>query len=242
MCCIVIDDEPLAVDIITTYLEKIPDIEVVAQCTNPMDAIRILSKEHIDLIFLDIEMPHLNGMELIKSLNRLPQFIFTTAYPQYALEGFDLNATDYLVKPIPFSRFLKAIDKAKEKYQMNANKVLRAPANTVSEIREQFNFIFVKSEYENIKINTDDILYLQGLKDYIKIYTTTSQRAILTLSSFKDIKDRLPALKFLRVHRSFLINIDFIKALQKTKIVIRDKRIPIGETYRKEVLEYLNIP
>jgi DNA-binding LytR/AlgR family response regulator len=242
MCCIVIDDEPLAVDIITTYLEKIPDIEVVAQCTNPMDAIRILSKEHIDLIFLDIEMPHLNGMELIKSLNRLPQFIFTTAYPQYALEGFDLNATDYLVKPIPFSRFLKAIDKAKEKYQMNANKVLRAPANTVSEIREQFNFIFVKSEYENIKINTDDILYLQGLKDYIKIYTTTSQRAILTLSSFKDIQDRLPALKFLRVHRSFLINIDFIKALQKTKIVIRDKRIPIGETYRKEVLEYLNIP
>lgn len=203
MCCIVIDDEPLAVDIITTYLEKIPDIEVVAQCTNPMDAIRILSKEHIDLIFLDIEMPHLNGMELIKSLNRLPQFIFTTAYPQYALEGFDLNATDYLVKPIPFSRFLKAIDKAKEKYQMNANKVLRAPANTVSEIREQFNFIFVKSEYENIKINTDDILYLQGLKDYIKIYTTTSQRAILTLSSFKDIQDRLPALKFLRVHRSF---------------------------------------
>lgn len=125
---------------------------------------------------------------------------------------------------------------------MNANKVLRAPANTVSEIREQFNFIFVKSEYENIKINTDDILYLQGLKDYIKIYTTTSQRAILTLSSFKDIQDRLPALKFLRVHRSFLINIDFIKALQKTKIVIRDKRIPIGETYRKEVLEYLNIP
>jgi len=144
--------------------------------------------------------------------------------------------------PIPFSRFLKAIDKAKEKHQMNASKVLRSPANTISEIREQFDFIFVKSEYENIKINTEDILYLQGLKDFIKIYTTTSQRAILTLSSFKDIQDRLPALKFLRVHRSFLINIDFIKALQNTKIVIKDKRIPIGETYRKVVLDYLNIP
>ncbi|MEH6408427.1 MAG: response regulator transcription factor [Leeuwenhoekiella sp.] len=243
MQCVVIDDEPLAIDIITTYLEKVGGMEVVAQCTNPLDAISILNKHRVDLVFLDIEMPNLSGIELVKTLDNLPQFIFTTAYPQYALEGFDLNATDYLVKPIPFPRFLKAIARAKEKHEStNRNhQIYNTPLPVKEEIPAHSDFIFVKSEYENIKINIADIKYLQGLKDYIKIYTNSSEKAILTLSSFKEIQDKLPSATFLRVHRSFVVNVNFIKAVQKTKIIINEMRIPIGETYKDEVLKRLNI-
>lgn len=242
MRCILVDDEPLALDVLSSYLEKVEGVQLVARCTNPLEAIRILSEEAVDLVFLDIEMPNLSGIDLVKSLDRLPQFIFTTAYPQYALEGFDLNATDYLVKPVPFPRFLKAIARAKEKHEagqkpteIKANATLAVPQESLPD------FIFVKSEYENIKINTADIKYLQGLKDYIKIYTNQGDKAILTLSSFKELLDKLPGSHFLRVHRSYVVNINAIRAVQKSKILIGDIRIPIGETYKEEVLKQLNI-
>ena len=243
MQCVVIDDEPLAIDVITTYLEKVGGMEVVAKCTNPLDAITILNRHRVDLVFLDIEMPNLSGIELVKTLDNLPQFIFTTAYPQYALEGFDLNATDYLVKPIPFPRFLKAIARAKEKHESTyrRNKPETVSTNLSKETETLPDFIFIKSEYENIKINTADIIYLQGLKDYIKIYTSQSEKAILTLSSFKDIQEKLPKNSFLRVHRSFVVNVNYIKAVQKTKIVINDVRIPIGETFKEIVFSQLKI-
>jgi DNA-binding LytR/AlgR family response regulator len=240
MKCIIIDDEPLAVDVIESYLNQIDEMEIVAKCNNPLEAITLINKHRIDLVFLDIEMPNLTGIDLVKTIENIPQFIFTTAYPQYALDGFNLNATDYLIKPIPFHRFLKAVSRAKDKYQLAINSRTNISSAGQHNIDPSDNFIFVKSEYENIKIEVNDIKYIQGLKDYIKIYTTNSNKAILTLSSFKVILDKLPT-HFIRVHRSYIVNINYIKALQKTKLVIDEVRIPIGETFKKDVLMRLGV-
>ena len=241
MKCVIIDDEPLAIDVVESYVQQVGGIEIVAKCTNPLEAIILLNKHQVDLVFLDIEMPNLTGIDLVKTIDNMPQFIFTTAYPEYALDGFNLNATDYLVKPIPFHRFLKAISRAKEKYELE-NKVVISPqiTDTAAPVAVD-NFIFVKSEYENIKINIDTIVYLQGLKDYIKIYTSDTQKPILTLSSFKDILDKLPPSKFIRVHKSYVVSIEHIKAIQKSKILVADMRIPVGETYKDTVMKRLGV-
>ena len=241
MKCVIIDDEPLAVDIIESYLLQIDNMEIVAKCNNPLEAITILNKHQVDLVFLDIEMPNLTGIDLVNVVENIPQFIFTTAYPQYALDGFNLNATDYLVKPIPFHRFLKAVSRAKSKNELESKNRVNISSAGPLPTKIKNNFIFVKSEYENIKINIEDIKYIQGLKDYIKIYIKQSNKAILTLSNFKEILNKLPLDQFMRVHRSFIVNIAQIKLLQKTKIVIDDVRIPIGETYKNEVLERLGV-
>lgn len=241
MRCIIIDDEPLAVDVIENYVNQVGGIEIVAKCNNPLDAITILNKNQVDLVFLDIEMPNITGIDLVKTLDNIPQFIFTTAYPQYALEGFDLNATDYLVKPIPFHRFLKAVSRAKEKFELENKTIEKIITNPHKQNSLNNDFIFVKSEYDNVKINTGDIIYIQGLKDYIKINIINSNKSILTLSSFKDIQEKLPSNQFIRVHRSYIINTSFIKSVQKTKIVIDNIRIPIGETYKEEVLKRLGV-
>ncbi len=241
MKCVIIDDEPLAVDIIESYLLQIDNMEIVAKCTNPLEAITILNKHQVDLVFLDIEMPNLTGIDLVNIVENIPQFIFTTAYPQYALDGFNLNATDYLVKPIPFHRFLKAVSRAKSNHELESKNRVNVTSAGPLPTKIKNNFIFVKSEYENLKINIEDIKYIQGLKDYIKIYVKQSNKAILTLLNFKEILDKLPLDQFMRVHRSFIVNITQIKMLQKTKIVIDDVRIPIGETYKNEVLERLGV-
>lgn len=242
MKCVIIDDEPLAIDVIASYLQKIEGMEIIAKCSNPLDALLILNSNKVDLVFLDIEMPNLTGIDLVKALDTIPQFIFTTAYPEYAIEGFNLNATDYLIKPIPLHRFIKAVSRAKEKHALSKVTVSQTPNVTAnSSISSQDQFIFVRSEYENIKINLDDIKYIQGLKDYLKIHVKYTNKPILTLSNFKEIMNRLPTNQFLRVHRSFIVSIPHIKALQKTKIVIDDVRIPIGETYKKTVFQRLGI-
>lgn len=230
MRCVLIDDEPLAIEILENYIERLDNKEIVGKFTNSVKALEFLSRHPVDLVFLDIQMPNLTGIDLVKSIKNLPQFIFTTAYPEYALEGFDLNATDYLVKPIPFSRFLQAIGKAEDYYRLQENTT-----------RVANDFIFVRSEYENVRIATQKITYIEGLKDYIKIYTENSPKAILTLMSFKDILERLNHTNFLRVHRSFIVNISQIDSLQKTRIIIGEKYIPIGETYKQKVLESLGI-
>ncbi|QDO94849.1 response regulator [Formosa sediminum] len=246
MKCIIIDDEPLAIDIVESYLNQIGGVDIIAKCTNPLEAITQLNKQHVDLVFLDIEMPNLSGIDLVKSIENLPQFIFTTAYPQYALDGFNLNATDYLVKPIPFHRFIKAVARAKEKFELLNLKPSQTQSSPIIEqsiTKPENDFIFVKSEYENIKIKTDEITYIQGLKDYIKIHLEGSNKAVITLMSFKDMLEKLPRNNhFLRVHKSFIVNVNAIKALQKTKIVLQnDMRIPIGETFKKDVLERLGV-
>ncbi|MCL5127612.1 LytTR family DNA-binding domain-containing protein [Algibacter sp. L4_22] len=241
MKCIIIDDEPLAIDVVESYVQQVGGIEIVAKCTNPLEAITLLNKHQVDLVFLDIEMPNLTGIDLVKAIDNIPQFIFTTAYPEYALDGFNLNATDYLVKPIPFHRFLKAISRAKEKYELENKVIISTPLKEGTTPVNVDNFIFVKSEYENIKINIDTIIYLQGLKDYIKIYTSNTQKPVLTLSSFKDILDKLPASKFIRVHKSYVVSIEHIKAIQKSKILVGDIRIPVGETYKETVMKRLGV-
>ncbi|WP_158847204.1 LytR/AlgR family response regulator transcription factor [Algibacter sp. L1A34] len=241
MKCIIIDDEPLAIDVVESYVQQVGGIEIVAKCTNPLEAITLLNKHQVDLVFLDIEMPNLTGIDLVKAIDNIPQFIFTTAYPEYALDGFNLNATDYLVKPIPFHRFLKAISRAKEKYELENKVIISTPLKEGMTPVNVDNFIFVKSEYENIKINIDTIIYLQGLKDYIKIYTSNTQKPVLTLSSFKDILDKLPASKFIRVHKSYVVSIEHIKAIQKSKILVGDIRIPVGETYKETVMKRLGV-
>ena len=233
MKCIVIDDEPLAVDLIVAYLNRLGDVEIVATTNDPLEALGILQTKNVDLVFLDIEMPNITGLELVKTIRDLPQFIFTTAYPQYALDGFELNATDYLVKPIPFPRFVKAVSKARQLYEL-----------TQSEEKPQAiqsDFIFVKSEYENIKINTQDITYIEGLKDYIKIHMKGSAKSVLTLLSFNAILDKLSYQKFLRIHRSYIVNIDHVTSHQKNKLIVNDERLPIGDTYKNEVLKKLGI-
>lgn len=240
MNCVIIDDEPLAVDVIETYIEQLDNMNLVAVCNNPLEAVNILSKHQVDLVFLDIEMPHLSGIDLVKTITYMPQFIFTTAYPQYALEGFNLNAVDYLVKPIPFQRFIQAVSKARERFELEQAKPAQISPESIQN-NPVNDFIFIKSEHQNVRIEINNITHIQGLKDYIKIYTKTSSKPVLTISNFKNIMQKLPQEQFMRVHRSFVVNINCITTLQKTKLLVDETRIPIGETYKEEVLKRLGV-
>ncbi len=240
--CIIIDDEPLAIGIIDSYCEDVGGLHVIGSFTNPLDATNILSKEKIDLVFLDIEMPQINGIDFLKTIDQKPLFIFTTAYPQYAIDGFELNAVDYLVKPIRFARFVKAINRAKELFELrNISKT--KVSNVISaagSIASPDEFIFVKSEYDNVKIKLEDIRYIQGLKDYLKIHTRGG-KPILTLMSFKSIESKLPTSNFLRVHRSFIVNVNCIDSIQRSKIVIEGIRIPLGDSYKEAFLKRVGL-
>lgn len=244
MKCIIIDDEPLAIDVLVDYCQKMDFITLEGTFTNPLEAISMIKEKKIDLIFCDIEMPQINGIDFITSLDNTPLFIFTTAYSQYAVEGFNLNAIDYLVKPIPYNRFIKAISRAKEVLAYR-----KAPNNVKTNVCPSYGepsaaspgYIFVKAEYESVKINLDDIEYIQGLKDYLKIHIAGTNKAILTLMSFKEILSKLPPNQFLRVHKSFVVNIACIKTVQRNRIVINDVRIPIGESYRASFFPMLGL-
>ncbi len=242
MKCIIIDDEPLALNIIKSYCEDLGTLEVVGTFTNALEALDIINKVDVDLVFSDIEMPQINGIDFIKALDRKPLFIFTTAYSQYAIQGFELNAVDYLVKPIPFPRFIKAVNRAKEFFELKKDnsKNLNATHRPKELNKTLDQFIFVKSEYENIKIDLGLIKYIEGLKDYLKIHITTG-KPILTLMNFKELIMKLPGSNFIRIHRSFIVNIDHIETVQKSKVIIDTIRIPIGESYKEEFLKRIGI-
>jgi len=239
MKCVIIDDEPLAIKVIEEYLRKVEEIELVSKFTNPVKALDYLKSNEVDLIFLDIQMPNLSGLDLVHLIEKMPLLIFTTAYSDYALKGFDLNAIDYLVKPIHFKRFIQAVNKAKDNY--NIIKSTKEHSHLKKNSVHSDNFIFVRSEYDNIKINVEDIKYIQGLKDYLKIYIDGSDKSILTLSNFQKILSKLPADKFLRVHRSYIVNIAKIELLRKSMLIVDGKRIPIGESYKEHVFNRLKI-
>ncbi|MEO9894119.1 LytTR family DNA-binding domain-containing protein [Aurantibacter sp.] len=241
MNCIIIDDEPLAIEVLENYCENIDFLDLVGSYTNPLEAISTIKEKKIDLIFCDIEMPQISGIDFVRSLDNRPLFIFTTAYSQYAVEGFDLNAVDYLVKPIPYHRFIKAVSRAKELLTLKEKPITGNVFSSHGEVNETQKFIFVKSEYESIKISLDEIEYIQGLKDYLKIHISNTNKAVLTLMNFKEILDRLPSNQFLRVHKSFIVNVDYIKTVQRNKIVINDMRIPIGESYKVEFYTMLGL-
>ncbi|SHJ56419.1 LytR/AlgR family response regulator transcription factor [Pseudozobellia thermophila] len=241
MKCIIIDDEPLAVDILREYCKKLDFLELEGTFTNPLDSIPVIKEKNIDLIFCDIEMPQMNGIDFIDSLDNRPFFIFTTAYPHYAVDGFELNAVDYLVKPIRYGRFVKAVSRAQglfsKRKEVNDSHIFSSSGDP----EKSDNFIFVKAEYENVKVRIDDIKYVQGLKDYLKIHVTQSNKPILTLMSFKELHDKLPQHQFERAHKSFLININHIGSIQRNRVVIDDIRIPIGESYKANFLLRLGL-
>lgn len=245
MNCIIIDDEPLAIEVVESYCNAMGSINVLKTFTSALDAINYINGSNpntIDLILSDIEMPNISGVDFIKSLQgKKPYVIFTTAYPQYALDGYNLNAIDYLVKPIPFPRFIQAINKVKELKQLRDSKFMGNVSSAGgSNSNTTDGFIFVKSEYENIKIVLSDIQFVQGLKDYLKIHIT-GRKSVLTLMNFKEIQTKLPENDFLRVHRSYLVNINMIESIQKSKIIINNLRIPIGESYKSIIYNRFSI-
>ncbi len=242
MKCIIIDDEPLALGIIKSYCEDMGSLEIVGSFTNALEAISLLGDTQIDLVFLDIEMPQINGIDFIKTLDRRPLFIFTTAYSQYALEGFEINAVDYLVKPIPFPRFVKAVNRAKEIYELKKNntKSSQQLKHETANPKGNDQFTFVKSDYGTVKIKLKDIKYIQGLKDYLKIHIV-EEKPVLTLMTFKDIQSKLPDDQFLRVHRSYIVNIRSVSSIQKSKVIIDNFRIPIGDSYKTEFLKKIGL-
>ncbi|HTS44171.1 MAG TPA: LytTR family DNA-binding domain-containing protein [Puia sp.] len=216
--CIAIDDEPLALEVIKKYIAKIYFLELKGTFTDAFEAKKALDASPVDILFLDIQMPDINGIEFSKSLSsKNTAVIFTTAFGEYAVEGFNVDAIDYLLKPIEYDRFLKAVYKAKEYIEYLNNQELNQ------------GYIFVKSDYQMVKINLKDILYIEGLDDYIKIYL--SQKSVLTLMTLKTITQKLPPKEFLRVHRSYIVPISKIENVSKSKIRIADREIPIGVSY-----------
>jgi DNA-binding LytR/AlgR family response regulator len=235
MNCLAIDDEPLALSIVKDFSSKIEFINLIACCTNPIEAITIINQQDIDLIFLDIQMPNITGLEFIRSLKNAPLVIFTTAYPNYALDGFELNATDYLVKPFSFERFLRSVNKAYEIVNLRMNKTSQPLTN---EALRQEKYIMVRVEYSTVRVDLGQILYVEGLKDYIKIYT--GKKPLLTKSTMKNIEEKLPSEQFVRVHKSFIINLEKIESIENNRIIIQEKYIPIGNQYRNVFYDLLN--
>lgn len=229
---IAIDDEPLALRLVSDYVSKTPFLELVAALDNPLDAIEFLSQQPVDLVFVDIQMPDLTGIEFVRSLETAPKIIFTTAYEKYALEGFKLNAIDYLLKPFSYEEFLKAAQKARKQAELEVAIPQSIEANN--------QFLFLKSEYKIRRINFNDILYIEGLKDYIKVYTVGEDKPILSLNSIKSLEQKLPEDKFMRVHRSFIINLERIEVIERSRIVFGKTYIPISDQYKDKFQEFLD--
>lgn len=225
--CLVVDDEPLALDIIEDYIAKVPFLELVKSTTSAIEGLSLVQNDGIDLVFLDVQMPELTGLQFLKIMNGKCDVILTTAYSQYALEGYELDVIDYLLKPIAFDRFYKAAQKVLQQRQNSSPITLPAPI-----IRPQaHNFIFVKTEHKIQKIYLDDILYIEGLKDYISIFSKTER--IITLQNMKKMEEALPAGRFIRVHKSYIVALDKIDSIERSRIQIADKIIPVGDTYRE---------
>jgi DNA-binding LytR/AlgR family response regulator len=229
---IAIDDEPLALKLVSDYISKTPFLELVGAFDNPLDAIDFLSDHVVDLIFVDIQMPDLTGIEFARSLEDAPKIVFTTAYEKYALEGYKLNAIDYLLKPFSYEEFLKAAGKARKQVELEINSLPTVEANN--------QFLFLKSEYKIRRINFNDILYIEGLKDYIKVYTTSDDKPVISLNSVKSLELKLPEDKFMRVHRSFIVNLDKIETIERSRIIFGKVYIPVSDQYKDKFQEYLD--
>ena len=225
MTCIIIDDEPLAVNLLESYVSKVEDLKLIGTFNNPLEALKLLRETSVDVLFLDIQMPEITGVEFKKIINPEVKVIFTTAYSEYALESYDLNAVDYLLKPITFQRFLQAIEKVQDK--------------TVSiQANDGIDYLFVKTEYRHQKLFFSDILYLKGLSDYVAIQTKEGK--ILTLQNMKDFEKVLPKHKFIRVHRSYIVSLEHIEFIERNRIVIQGEYIPIGATYKDDFWKQIN--
>ena len=227
--CCVIDDEPLAAQLIASYIEKTPFMQLVGTYSSSQEAVKTILENQVDLVFLDIEMPQLNGLEFAKIIPPTTRIIFTTAYDQYAIQGFKVNALDYLLKPVSYEDFLASANKAQRWIEIQRNGSNQGSSR---------DYIIVKSEYRLVQIPTSDILFIEGLKDYVKIYTIDEQKSIMTLMNMKTLEQSLPSY-FMRVHRSFIVNTNKIKIIERNRIVFGNKYIPISDTYKQVFSDYI---
>ena len=240
--CIAVDDEPLALGLVCKFIEQTPFLNLVGKYSGAVDALKAIHTEKIDLIFLDIQMPDLNGIELARVLDKgadKPRIIFTTAYNQFALEGYKVDALDYLLKPFNYEEFLRAAQKA-----LNYHELLNKPAapavaiNNTSENADD-NYLFLKVEYQLVRIALDDIMYIEGLKDYVKVHLKGVEKAVLSLTSLKALEEKLPARRFMRVHRSFIVSLDKVTTMTKNSLQIGKMNIAIGDQYKEAFGQFL---
>jgi DNA-binding LytR/AlgR family response regulator len=232
--CLIVDDEPLALKLLEGYVNKTPFLELRGQCTNAVDALVVLNNEKIDLVFLDIQMPDLNGLELSRKISNTTRIIFTTAFEEYALEGYKVEALDYLLKPFNYDDFCTAAVKAQKWFGMAGLPEKKTSTDSCTD------YIFVKSEYKQIKIILRDILYIEGLKDYVKIWLQDSEKPVFSLMSLKSLEAQLPENIFMRVHRSYIVNLNKINTIERGQIVIKDIRITIAEQYKESFQKYIS--
>lgn len=231
--CIAIDDEPIALGIVASHIKKIPYLELLAEFDNPIDASEYIQKHEVQLIFLDINMPDLSGVEFARTLNKNSKVIFTTAYDKYAVEGFQLHALDYLLKPISYEVFANSVKHAKEYFDLVESKQTEMPINTEN------NYLFVKADYQIHRIEFDDILYFEGLKDYVKLYIEGTSKSIVFHLTMKSLEEKLPSDLFMRVHRSFIVSLHKIKTIERDRILFGNKRIPISKQYKSGFDEFV---
>lgn len=237
---IIVDDEPLALDILENYIAQFPSLQLVARCNNALEANRVLMEQKIDLMFLDIQMPQMTGIEFLRSVSNPPKVVFTTAYPNFAVEGFELNAIDYLLKPISMERFMKAVNRVIDEDRIeklatdNSHTQGSAAGNTEA---EDDNFLFVKADKKLVKVYFKDVVYIEGLKDYVMIITDDAR--IVTLQTMKSLEDKLPSSIFKRIHRSFIVNVSKIEAIVGNAVEIvekgKPKHLPVGKNYKEEL-------
>lgn len=223
MKCIIVDDEPLALDVLESYIKKNPDIELAARCNNALEASEFLKANKIEVMFIDVQMPEITGLDFVKNLSNSPLIVFCTAYPDFAIEGFELNAIDYLLKPLSYERFCKTIERIKEYLVLKSNKEIEQ-----SDIENEC--IYIKSNQKQIKISYDQIQYIEAFADYIKLFT--DNKRYITLQTMKNMENKLPKDKFIRVHRSFIVGVKYISSFNSTEIEIGDAKIPVGKSYK----------
>lgn len=236
--CLVVDDEPLAAKLISTYVERTPFLTLVAEVHTPEDALLKATEADVDLIFLDIRMPRLSGMQLARLFPPNIRVVFTTAYADHAVEGFRVNALDYLLKPVSYEEFLEAANRALRDHEQRQSAVAAAQQTQLQAPTP--GFLMVKSEYRHLRLPMSDIVYIEGLKDYVKIYVESEdQKPVLTLMSMKAIEDALPAPTFVRVHRSYIVNLDKVRVIERNSIIIAGRCIPISESYRQRFFSLL---
>lgn len=234
LSCLIVEDEPLARSLLTDYVRKVPYLTLVEACSNPLLAIEVLRKNSIDVLFLDIQMPEITGITLLKTLQKKPLVILTTAYSEYALESYELDVLDYLLKPITFERFLRAVDKANQR--LMAQPVVEQSEKNNAESAQQ-PFVFVKDGTKLVKIRFDDILYVEGLKDYVTIHTL--QQKIITLQRLKTLEEQLPTNKFIRIHHSFIVALAAIDSVHKGEVQVGKALLPISDSYKKSFKEFI---
>ncbi|HJA87057.1 MAG TPA: LytTR family DNA-binding domain-containing protein [Candidatus Bacteroides avicola] len=228
MKCVIVDDEPLALDLLESYVKKTPFLELAGKYSSAVQAMKELADQQTDVIFLDIQMPELNGLEFSRMLSPETRIIFTTAFDQYAIDGYKVNALDYLLKPISYPDFLQAANKALHQHEL----MHRSP-------QDEIDSIFVKSEYKLVQIKLKNILYVEGLKDYIKIYEEDNPKPVLSLMSMKAMEDLLPSSQFMRIHRSYIVRKDKIRIIDRGRIVFGKTYIPISDSYKQTFQDYL---